>query len=291
MAPSAKGHSGRKLRNYLLDKHLQLSFAVFIVGVTAALTAVLIAVIVYETNQATKTFYRQRRQATEMFVRLRQDATKLFYKQRQEATKILREQLKVATDMLDVMRQDPDLREQVEQTKRELQKRDAEVVATRKRQDEELRKRREAEDRALREQREREDRELAAKQRKTQRILVASMVAFSVLFLVVVFLYGIVITHKVAGPLYKIGRYLQEIRDGRFPKVYGLRKGDQIVEFFNLFKETYEALKARTAEDLELLEALREALGDAKVDPGLAKRLEEAIEKKRKALAASEEAN
>ena len=288
MARMRKGHPGRKLRNYLLDKNLQLSFAIFIVGVTAVLTAVLIAVMVYETNQATKTFYKQRQQATEMFVRLRREATDLFYKQRQEATRILKEQLNVATDMLDVMRQDPDLKEVVERTKKELEKRDAEAVATRKRQDEELRKRREEEDRALQRQREREDRELAAKQRRTQRILIASLVAFSLLFILVVFLYGIVITHKVAGPLYKIGRYLQAIKEGRFPKLYGLRRGDQLVEFYNVFKETYEALKERTARDLELLEEARKALEKSGADGQLLSKLDEAIQEKRQALQAEE---
>src|SRR5262249_37405901 len=41
--------------------------------------------------------------------------------------------------------------------------------------------------------------------------------------------YGIKMTHKVAGPLFKISLYLAKMKDGRFDKVYNLRKGDQLV--------------------------------------------------------------
>ena len=35
-------------------------------------------------------------------------------------------------------------------------------------------------------------------------------------------LYGIKMTHKVAGPLFKVSLYLAKMRDGRFDKVYNL---------------------------------------------------------------------
>ncbi len=281
-------HSGRKLRNYLLDKHLQLSFALFIVGVTAALTAVLIAVIVYETRQATRTFNKQRKESTETFTRLRREATQLFIEQRKRAREIYKKQLSVATDMLNVMSKDPDLKDIAARTQEEIRKQDAKAVETRKKQDIELRKRREAEDRQIEAQRRKEDATLAAKQARTQKILIGAMVGFSVIFLVAVFLYGIVITHKVAGPLFKISRYMNEVKDGRFPKLYGLRKGDQLVDFFNEFWSMYDTIKDRTAEDLALLEALRDAIKDKGLDSELLARLDAAIQAKRSGLDADQ---
>jgi hypothetical protein len=42
--------------------------------------------------------------------------------------------------------------------------------------------------------------------------------------------YGIKMTHKVAGPLFKVSLYLAKMRDGRYDKVWNLRKGDQLVD-------------------------------------------------------------
>jgi hypothetical protein len=51
--------------------------------------------------------------------------------------------------------------------------------------------------------------------------------------------YGIKMTHKVAGPLYKITLYMGKMRDGRLDKVYNLRKGDQLVDFYEHFKTAH----------------------------------------------------
>jgi hypothetical protein len=57
------------------------------------------------------------------------------------------------------------------------------------------------------------------------------------------FVYGIKMTHKVAGPLYKIGLYLDKVKAGKYDTVYNLRKGDQLMEFFDHFREAHSALR------------------------------------------------
>jgi lipopolysaccharide/colanic/teichoic acid biosynthesis glycosyltransferase len=281
-----KKHSGRKLRNFLLNKKLQLSFALFMLGVTATLTAVLITVIVYQTNKSTEMFVRQRKEATKMFVRQRREASKMFNRQRREATRIMKQQLKVATDMLKVMEEDEELRDAVMAARQDLKKRDAERIKTRRRQDEEMRKRRQHEDEQMRKRREKEDAEIAAEQRQNMIILIASMIGFSVMFLVVLFLYGIVLTHKVAGPLFKITRHMDEVRDGQLKKIWGLRKGDQLIEFFNHFKEMHDELKKRIGEDILVLQTIKDNLS-ATEEPNNRKALEQIellIEKKSEQL-------
>ena len=78
---------------------------------------------------------------------------------------------------------------------------------------------------------------------------------------IVLAVYGIVLTHKVAGPLFKITNHLDKIRDGKLGVVYNLRKGDQLVDFFEHFKGAHDALRHRTEEDIALLDKAIGAVG------------------------------
>jgi hypothetical protein len=57
-------------------------------------------------------------------------------------------------------------------------------------------------------------------------------------------------THKVAGPLYKMGLYFDKIRDGHLPKVEDLRRGDQLRDVFSHFQEMVEAVRVRAQKDV-----------------------------------------
>jgi hypothetical protein len=72
--------------------------------------------------------------------------------------------------------------------------------------------------------------------------------------------YGIVLTHKVAGPLYKVSIYLDKIREGKLGQVYALRKGDELVEFFEHFKAAHDALRKQEEGDIALLTRASEQL-------------------------------
>ena len=65
----------------------------------------------------------------------------------------------------------------------------------------------------------------------------------------------IVMTHRVAGPLFRMARYFDELGAGQLPTVGALRKGDQFQELFVTLSEAIEALRARrTAEDVVVSE-------------------------------------
>jgi hypothetical protein len=68
--------------------------------------------------------------------------------------------------------------------------------------------------------------------------------------------YGIKMTHRVAGPLFKVQLYLAKMRDGRFDKVYNLRKGDQLVAFYDHFKHAHAGIVKREQHDVDRLKAL-----------------------------------
>ena len=68
--------------------------------------------------------------------------------------------------------------------------------------------------------------------------------------------YGIKMTHKVAGPLFKVGLYLGKMRSGRFDKVYNLRKGDQLVEFYEHFKHGHAGIVQMQKDDIARVKAV-----------------------------------
>lgn len=79
------------------------------------------------------------------------------------------------------------------------------------------------------------------------------LVGFGLLFAIVVAGGGIMLTHKVAGPLFKISRYMAEIKEGRLGPVYDLRRGDQLQDFFESFKQMHTALRATVEAEVAVL--------------------------------------
>ncbi|TMQ21895.1 MAG: hypothetical protein E6J91_01970 [Deltaproteobacteria bacterium] len=63
-------------------------------------------------------------------------------------------------------------------------------------------------------------------------------------------------THRVAGPLFKVSLYLSKMREGRFDKVYNLRKGDQLVDFYDQFKLAHGGVVAMQQADITRLTAV-----------------------------------
>jgi len=75
--------------------------------------------------------------------------------------------------------------------------------------------------------------------------LVMVMSFFGVGLVVVLSLYLIVLTHKIAGPLFKVTNYFDKMATGRFGEVYKLRDGDMLQDFYGEFREAHDAIRAR----------------------------------------------
>lgn len=86
------------------------------------------------------------------------------------------------------------------------------------------------------------------------RLLLAGLVGFGLLMCILLAGYGIVLTHKVAGPLFKISTYMNRIRDGKLGRITPLRAGDQLTDFFDTFARMHESLSQRTREEIATLE-------------------------------------
>ena len=86
--------------------------------------------------------------------------------------------------------------------------------------------------------------------------MLGSVVGGLTLLVLLIGLIGIFITHKVAGPIFKMKLLLKQVAQGKlnFPR-RGLRKGDELQHFFDEFLKMVDDLKARQQNEVELLEA------------------------------------
>jgi hypothetical protein len=105
--------------------------------------------------------------------------------------------------------------------------------------------------------------------------LVLRMVGAGIGMVLVLSMYLLIMTHKVAGPLYKVSRYFDEMHEGKLSEVYPLRKGDQLVDFYDKFKSMHDTLRARHQSEMATLDRfLGACAGDSPGDFG--HKLEEA---------------
>jgi len=88
------------------------------------------------------------------------------------------------------------------------------------------------------------------------------LIGFVVVMAVFLFCWGILITHRVAGPLLVIQRFLGELAAGRIPRSRPLRKRDELQKFYETFFNMVDALQKRHAEDLEILQFCLQELKD-----------------------------
>ena len=64
---------------------------------------------------------------------------------------------------------------------------------------------------------------------------------------------GIFITHKVAGPIYKMKLLLKQVADGKMKVQARLRKGDELQDFFDVFAHMVDSLRERQMREVDEL--------------------------------------
>jgi methyl-accepting chemotaxis protein len=106
------------------------------------------------------------------------------------------------------------------------------------------------------------------------RALIYTMVGVGIGLVVILSAYLVIMTHKVAGPLYKVTLYFDRMAKGRLGSVSALRRGDMLQDFFANFRDMHEAVRTRLQGDVITMEGAAVALrtkagGDAKVAEAL----------------------
>jgi hypothetical protein len=108
-------------------------------------------------------------------------------------------------------------------------------------------------------------------------LLVYKMVAVGFGLVVILSAYLVIMTHKVAGPLFKVSMYFERMAEGRLGNVTPLRRGDMLQDFFGDFKAMHESVREHAAADVSAMDGALVALRAAP-DPASRGKLDDALD-------------
>ena len=105
------------------------------------------------------------------------------------------------------------------------------------------------------------------------------LIFLQALFLFVTFLISIYMSHRIAGPLYKLGKFLQEIKNGNFSQELKFRKGDHFLDLALDFNEMMDSVRAKLSEQSSKAKQASNQIEQIihTVDPSSRQHLENAI--------------
>lgn len=245
-SPSAGGRHQRRLRNYLLDPHFQFKYTAYLVVIAVVLSVGLGALIWRTSNAVIAESWNAVRQGEEVVARGKEVVA--------ESQKVsLVVQMNIVKDP--VYSDNPAL---LEAFKSDAAKQDARLRA----QQEQLI--RQASD--LKRQ--------AAELTSRQRTMFYTLAGALTLLVVLIGLAGIVVTHKVAGPIFKMRANLRAVAEGRLRVPTPLRRGDELVEFFEAYRAMVIALRERQQNEIgklnQAITSLESKAGPGELEPLLA---------------------
>jgi methyl-accepting chemotaxis protein len=233
MSAHPGGRGQRRLRNLLLDRHFQLKYSAYLVGIALFLGGSL-GIILWRTAQELIIQSRSSVALGESIV----ETGKNLVAESEKVSAVVR------MSIVEAYGDDPAL---LEVFQSEAKKRDGML--------ERSQKQLEQNSLTLRAQSEMIEHEY---------VVFAIVIVAALLLLVLgVGLAGILVTHKVAGPVYKMKRLLGELAKGHFRVVARLRKGDELQYFFDAFNEAAAELSRRQEGEIEEIGAVLNLLGDA----------------------------
>lgn len=231
VAARGSGQKQRKVRNFLLDRGFQLKYTSYLVAISVVLSLSLGAVL-WRTSEAVVAQSRQNVETSEQIVTLGNEVVG----ESRKVSAVVR--MNIVKDP--VYQDNPDL---LAAFNSDAETQDARLAS----QQAQLEKQR----LELAAQSER----LAASQRRTLWTLVIVLT----LLVAAIGAAGIVVTHKVAGPIFKMKRQLGDVAQGSLRVPSGLRKGDELVEFHEAFRDMVLHLREEREKQLASLdESLRE---------------------------------
>jgi nitrogen fixation/metabolism regulation signal transduction histidine kinase len=105
---------------------------------------------------------------------------------------------------------------------------------------------------------------------KNQTMMIWSLVGGLAVMVVMIGLLGIYFTHKVAGPVFKMKKMLRQVGEGNLHVEGGLRRGDELQDFFEAFTEMLANLRKFERKQLDELEAAMGALARGEKDDAVA---------------------
>jgi nitrogen fixation/metabolism regulation signal transduction histidine kinase len=226
------GRGQRRFRNYLLDRHFQLKYSGFLVGI-ALLLSVCLGLVLWRTSQAVIAQSRRAVQQGEQVVARSREVV-------DESRKVsLVVQMNIVRDP--VYSDNPAL---LEAFKADSERQDQRFVA---------------QQRSLEGQAQELKRQSLGIERQQRTMLITLCAALALLVIAIGFA-GIVVTHRVAGPIHKMRRQIREVGEGTLRLPTPLRKGDELVDFFEAFDKMVRNLRARQEAEIEKIDGVLTSL-------------------------------
>lgn len=248
-SPAASGRHNRSAKNYLIDRNFQLKYTAFLVGVSLALSVIL-GLVLWRTSSEV---IEQSQSAVEQGRETVKQGQETIDRGKQVLVQSRRVSQVVAMNIAKEYRDDPELAKTFNESAakdeaklKEEQDRlehDAAFLAAR------------AADL------ETQAKKVAAQQQKLLLLIIAGLG----LLVVFVGVAGIVFTHKVAGPIFKMKRLIRQIGEGKLVLREKLRKGDELQHFFEAFEIMVNDLRARQTAEISKVDKILERLVDAPV--------------------------
>jgi hypothetical protein len=239
MSSPPTGRHQRRLKNYLLDAHFQLKYSGYLVGIAVLFSACL-GTLLWRTSQAVIAQSTQTVQQGEQVVGRGREVV--------EESRKVSEVVKMNIVKDPIYSDNPALLEAF--------KGDAD------KQDERLK----SQQAAL----EKQAADLKARSgaiRAQQRTMLITLTTALTLLVVLIGFAGILVTHKVAGPIFKMKRQIREVGEGHLRIPNKLRRGDELVDFFEAFETMVINLRSRQQGEIDKLEKAIAAL-EPKAEPG-----------------------
>ncbi|WP_437639806.1 HAMP domain-containing protein [Sorangium sp. So ce854] len=243
-APEVRARYQRSARNYLLDQRFQLKYTGFLVGISLALSVAL-GVLLWNASSKIIEQSRTAVQQGQETVRQGQETVK---RGQEVLVQSRRVSEVVAMNIAKEYKDDPELAK----TFGEAAQRDESKLK-----DEQARLERDA---ATLQQRAEALERQAAEVAHNQQMLLRLIVALLSLLVLGVGVAGIVFTHKIAGPIFKMKRLLRQVGEGKLVVRERLRKGDELQHFFEAFEKMVEDLRERQQAKIVKMDAILEKL-------------------------------
>jgi len=216
MSPGQAKHH-RKIRNYLLDSHFQLKYTAYLLGTAILLSIVLGALLWSSSREVIAQSLETVKQGQETVER---------------GQEVVRESQKVSTVVHMNIVKDPvygsnpelaavfneSAREQDNRLEAQQKKLEGEALALQKRSQD------------------------LGRQQTQMFVLLITLLSLLVAGIGVA---GVIVTHRVAGPIHKMKRLLGYVGDGHLRLTEKLRKGDELQHFFDAFERMVESLRMR----------------------------------------------
>ena len=233
------GRHQRRMKNYLLDRHFQLKYTGYLVGI-AVLFSVCLGTLLWRTSEAVISQSSQTVEQGEQVVGRGREVV--------EESRKVSEVVKMNIVKDPIYSDNPAL---LEAFKGDADKQDERLksqVAALEQQSATLK----AQSTAIRGQ---------------QRTMLLTLTTALTLLVVIIGFAGIMVTHKVAGPIFKMKRQIREVGEGHLRIPNKLRKGDELIDFFEAFETMVINLRSRQQGEIDKLEQAIASL-EPKAEPG-----------------------